>query len=239
MNIFTIELIQAAISFLPFLIAFTLMFTKSLGKYWILPTAAFIVNSLYRLYALYEVRDAAVIITGWEDLLTSFAPSVINILLFLGLLSIQISLMRSQESQEHNPTQLLTGPSELPHTPAKPSGTEYHKKNQESADEDSQDGNRAHKQEHSPHAADNGNAEEQSERGKKKILTKQEAPLDQRISKMHIPRDRQKQQEMKESLAGIRTSLEKSLEIVQYNGALKKPRKKKIGSGKQKRKKSS
>ena len=110
MNIFTIELIQTALSLLPFLIAFSLLFSSGVGTYWILPTCAFLLNSAYRGYMLYQASPGEEIITGTEALLEAFAPSMVNLLLFFAMLSIQISLQRRLTGSPPEQQKLLGSP---------------------------------------------------------------------------------------------------------------------------------
>ncbi len=192
MNLFTIELIQTAVSFLPFLIAFTLMFSKALGKYWILPTLAFASNSAYRIFMLYEAAGSPVNIAESRDLMIAFSPSIINFILFLGMLSIQVSLLREQESHTRDQQKLLAGPKIQDTTP---------------------------KEEHTPPDAPED---------KKKILI-HPAPAEpaERIAVIRVPEDPAERREMIEKISLIRAELQNVLELAQFNGALKKPRKKK------------
>ncbi len=207
MNLFTIELLQAAISLLPLLIAFTLLFAKGLGRYWLLPTLAFLLNTGYRIYELYQAREKADVITETGELLFAFFPSIINILLFLAMLSIQISLLREYREREQagQPQRLITPP----HGPAPEPETE------------------------SPAPA---------EESKKKILNPEPASAvfsvdaSAGVNRIRVPEDPVLAEEMARELKEVRASLAQALEIAQFNGTLKKPRKKKKVPKKRKRK---
>ncbi len=199
MNKFTIEIIQTAVSFLPFLIAFTLMFSRGLGKYWVLPSAAFLANSAYRIYILYESAGSEVFIGDMQELLIEFAPSLIFLLLFFAMLSIQISLLRERQKTEQAAVKLLNAPEKkIP----------------------------------------SGEAEESEDihLDKKKILNHGEtvnkhptAKLDipaEKKTDVTIPQDPQAREKMHAEIAQLKTDLTELLELARFNGALKKPRKK-------------
>ncbi len=114
MNLFTIELIQTAISLLPFLIAFSLIFSRGLGIYWILPTLAFIINSAYRGYMLYLASPGDTLIMETRELAAAFAPSMVNLVLFFAMLSIQISLQRNRNASLSETQMLLDAPQPSP-----------------------------------------------------------------------------------------------------------------------------
>lgn len=199
MNKFTIEIIQTAVSFLPFLIAFTLMFSRGLGKYWILPTAAFLANSAHRIYILYESAGSEVFFGDMQELLIEFAPSLIFLLLFFAMLSIQISLLRERQKAEEASVKLLNAPE---------------KKIPSEEIEENDD----------------------AEGVKKKILNQDKTVINQTAAELDIPaekstvvaipQDPQAREKMLSEISQLKTDLTELLELARFNGALKKPRKK-------------
>lgn len=243
MNYFTIETIQTAISFLPFLICFTMMFRRKVGKYWVLPMIALAGNIAYRVHELYLVRHSTEVLIP-PDLVIAFAPSMINLVLFLGLLSIQISQLRGNDSAPPEAMKLLEGPRDRSAGP--PLNTKVQPAQEKPpASIEPEPAVQSYgpiyvppKEENPPvseaaHPVQEPSREEErkpepggSEDGvKKKPYEPQDISV--RIQKIRVPEDPEKRAEMNRQISVVKGSLLQVLELAQYNGQLKKPRKRK------------
>ncbi len=221
-----------------------------------LPMIALAGNIAYRVYELYLVRYSTEVFTS-QELVIAFAPSMINLVLFFGLLSIQISQLREGERSAPEAMKLLEGPrhsgeqkpSVKPSREASPVLSSA-RQNQENAEpRERSPAGETHRgvspQENPDLQPREGEIPERpvkqresaaSESGPVKKKPREPHDLNKRIARIRVSDDPVKREQMVRKIQSMKGSLQQVLELAQYNGQLKKPRKRKKPASKRTRK---